>query len=467
MIKFVKLTKWLKPTLILAVTFTALWAYSISAQIEDLEDLKGTTEQTRENEVQNENTANLEEFKREIEQKNEEIKKLEEEAQKYRQEISSKQEMGKNLKDELKRIEKNIKQLKNDIYLTGKKIQKTEAEIKKTLLEIDQRETAVQKLRQGLAGLVQTVFEKDLLSTLAVFLQHNFISEFFRQLDYNNALEKNIFSALDSLRALQKELETQKMAAEKKKKELTVLQKSFSGRKNLQEETKKAQNSLLLETKNQEKKYQELLLEQEKKRAALEDEIREIEAKLDIAVDLSSLPRKGVGVLGWPLPELSLSSCFKGFNEFKNCITQFFGYTSFATVGGYNGKGHNGVDFRAAPGTQVLAAEGGVIDNTGDTDIGCRKASYGKWILVRHSNNLSSIYAHLANIGVYSGQEIKRGDYLGLSGATGYATGPHLHFGVFVTQAVKIESIRSRVCGRMMTLPIAPREGYLNPLDYL
>src|SRR3989344_4675276 len=117
MIKFVKLTKWLKPTLILAVTFTALWAYSISAQIEDLEDLKGTTEQTRENEVQNENTANLEEFKREIEQKNEEIKKLEEEAQKYRQEISSKQEMGKNLKDELARVEKTIKQLKNDIYL--------------------------------------------------------------------------------------------------------------------------------------------------------------------------------------------------------------------------------------------------------------------------------------------------------------------------------------------------------------
>ena len=450
----------------MAIILAIFWPWSLVINAEETEEEEKTTEKT-EIEAPEENTENIDELKREIEQKNEEIKKLEEEAQKYRQEIVSKQQMGKTLKDELARIEKTIKQLRNDIYLTDKKIQKSELEVKETSLDINDKEKSIKKLRNGLTGLLQNFAEKDQISLIATLLKYNFLSGFFQQLDYGSTLKKNIFSALEHLRTLQKELQAKKEAAENKKTELANLKKIIGGRRKYQEETKKKQNELLLETKNQEKKYQELLLEQEKKRAALEDEIREIEAKLDIVVDFSSLPRKGVGVLGWPLPEVSLVSCFKGVNEFKNCITQFFGYTSFAAVGGYNGKGHNGVDFRAAPGTQILATEDGVVDAIGDTDIGCRKASYGKWILIRHSNNLSSIYAHLANIEVYSGQEIKRGDYVGLSGATGYATGPHLHFGVFVTQAVKIESIKSRVCGRMMTLPIAPRDGYLNPLDYL
>lgn len=409
----------------------------------------------------------IDDLRRTIEQKNEEIQKLEEEAQKYRAEIASKQQMGETLKGELNRIEKTIKQLKNDVYLTERKIQKTELEIKETSLEIQDKENSIEKLQGGLAGLLRAVSEKDQISILATLLKHNVISDFFRQLDYFSLLEKQILDSTDALRALQKELQDQKSAAENKKKELTVLKKSINERKKLQENTKKQQNELLNETKNQEKKYRELLLEQEKKRAALESEIRDIESKIQITIDPSSLPKKGTGVLGWPLPEISFSSCFRGLNELKNCITQFFGYTSFAAVGGYNGKGHNGVDFRSAPGTQVFAAEDGFIVGTGDTDSGCRKASYGKWILIHHANNLSTLYAHLASIAVYPGQQVKRGDYIGLSGSSGYATGPHLHFTVFATPAVRIESIRSRVCGRLMTLPISSLNGYLNPLDYL
>ena len=136
-------------------------------------------------------------------------------------------------------------------------------------------------------------------------------------------------------------------------------------------------------------------------------------------------------------------------------------------MGSYGGKGHNGVDFRAENGTPVQSTEAGIVQGVGDTDTGCRRASYGKWILVKHENNLSTLYAHLSAISVSQGQTIKRGERIGLSGQSGYATGPHLHFGVYASQAVTIEAIRSQVCGRLMTLPLSAVNGYLNPLDYL
>ena len=225
---------------------------------------------------------------------------------------------------------------------------------------------------------------------------------------------------------------------------------------------------MLKTTKNLEKGYQALLVEQEKKRAALEEEITSIEEKIKVTIDPSRLPSHGTGVLALPLPDMILESCW-GTNPVgdKNCITQFFGNTDFSKTGVYQSKGHNGIDLRSDIGTQIFAAERGIIEGVGDTDIGCRGASYGKWVLIRHPNNLSTLYAHLSQVAVAPGQQIQRNNTIGYSGKTGYATGPHLHFTVFATQGVQIQSIRSRVCGRMMTLPVSATNGYLNPLDYL
>ena len=260
-----------------------------------------------------------------------------------------------------------------------------------------------------------------------------------------------------------------KADAEKKKSDLQDLGAVLRGRKKIQDSERIARANLLKETKNQEKQYAALLAEREARRAALENEVRSIEEKIKISVDTSILPNRGSGVLGWPLPNISLSPCRISLrmDAITNCITQYFGYTSFAAIGGYSGKGHNGADFRADVGTAILAAESGEVAGTGDTDLGCRGASYGKWILLRHPNNLSTLYGHLSVVDVSAGQNIQRGARIGYSGKTGYATGPHLHFSVFATQAVRIDSIVSRVCGRMMTLPISALNGYLNPLDYL
>ena len=151
-------------------------------------------------------------------------------------------------------------------------------------------------------------------------------------------------------------------------------------------------------------------------------------------------------------------------------ITQYFGNTPFATANPqvYNGHGHNAIDLGASPGTPLKSARTGVVLGTGNTDITCPGASYGKWVFIQHDNGLSTIYAHLSVISVSKGDSVETGSVIGYSGSTGYATGPHLHFGVYASSGSEIASFPSKSCaGKTYTMPVADISAYLNPLSYL
>lgn len=83
---------------------------------------------------------------------------------------------------------------------------------------------------------------------------------------------------------------------------------------------------------------------------------------------------------------------------------------------------HRGVDYGAPEGTPVRTVGDGVVEFAG------RQGGYGNVVEVRHSKERSTLYAHLSRIDVKPGQKLRQGDRLGAVGATGWATGPHLHF---------------------------------------
>lgn len=409
----------------------------------------------------------IDDLKKKVEEHNAEIAKLEEEAKKNRAGLTDTQQRGKTFKEEIIRLQANIKRLKNDIYLTERKIQGAELQIEELTLEIYEKEVSIAKLKDGLAGVIKIFFENDRISPFEALAGQSQFSNFFRFIDYQALLQKHMLASLTEVKALREDLNSKKKLLEEQRNQAAELHNQLSVRKISLVSEQQDQTKLLTVTKQQEKLYQDIIREQEKKKLLLEQEIKKLEEQIRITIDPASLPRKGTGVMGWPLPDVSSASCWDGGAGFKNCITQFFGYTQFAAAGAYNGKGHNGADFRADIGTPVLASSDGIVEAVGDTDVGCRGASYGRWVLLKHTNNLSTLYAHLSQISVSKDQQVSRGTKIALSGKSGYATGPHLHFGMYVTQGVQITSIRSVVCGTMMTLPIAAINAYLNPLDYL
>lgn len=86
---------------------------------------------------------------------------------------------------------------------------------------------------------------------------------------------------------------------------------------------------------------------------------------------------------------------------------------------------HGGTDFRAPTGTAVGAVNSGIVRIAKD------RYYAGNSVVIDHGYGIYSQYYHLSKIEVKVGQRVKKGDIIGLSGATGRVSGPHLHFGIF------------------------------------
>jgi murein DD-endopeptidase MepM/ murein hydrolase activator NlpD len=114
-----------------------------------------------------------------------------------------------------------------------------------------------------------------------------------------------------------------------------------------------------------------------------------------------------------------------------------------------------------------MAAMSGKIIGISNTDLvpGCY--SYGQWIMIKHPNGLSTLYAHLSVESVAVGDTVATGQIIGYSGNTGYTTGPHLHFGVYASDGVQIKKFDTSINCKGATIPVADFKAYLNPLSYL
>jgi murein DD-endopeptidase MepM/ murein hydrolase activator NlpD len=124
------------------------------------------------------------------------------------------------------------------------------------------------------------------------------------------------------------------------------------------------------------------------------------------------------------------------------------------------------VDFAADIGTPVLAAREGVVMQVENdfAKAGLNRERYGgraNFIRILHDDGTMALYAHLREEGalVRVGQRVRVGQQIGLSGNTGFTTGPHLHFVIQVNRGMKLESLPFRMRGPAGPLRIAGGAG--------
>lgn len=397
----------------------------------------------------------IEELQQKIDEKNSLISDLEEEIKLYQSKVEKTQKESKNLSGTISTLDLSLKKLQKDISLTKEKVSKVGYEIDSLKKQIADSEENIDYDKQILASSIAKIYDYQSNSALEVFLDGRSLSNSWDDIDRMNLVQEGLMEKMDEIRDKKVALENIKKQNENKRADLNSLNKMLAGQSDSVVETKKETSKLLTDTKQKESNYQKILEEKKRLKDAFEEEISAYESAIKIVIDPKSLPDIGLGVLKWPLD--------------KVVITQYFGNTPFATKNPqiYNGKGHTGVDMGTIIGTPVKASRSGVVAGTGNTDAFAGCYSYGKWVFINHDNGLSTLYAHLSSINVTIGQKVTTSEIVGLSGNTGYSTGPHLHFGTYATAGVKITTFSNSKYCKNAVIPIADPTAYLNPLSYL
>ncbi len=395
-------------------------------------------------------------IQKQIDARNASIAALDTEIAQYQSQLDAASTQANTLSNTIKQLDISKKKLEASITVTQDKIAATNLQIAQLNADIGHKQSTINDDDVFIAKSLAAIRENDDSSLIELILGQQSLSQAYTTIDNLASLQKSVQDKIAELKSKKKVLQDNVAQTKIKKAELVSLNTNLVNQRAVLVATEKDKASLLAQTKNSEANYKKIITDKAAQQAAFGQEILNYEKTLHLlTVTLKDLPATGSGVLHWPVN--------------KVVITQYFGNTSFSTKNPqiYNGKGHTGMDFGAAIGTPIKAALDGVIVGVGNTDLipGCY--SYGKWIMIKHPDGLSTLYAHLSVPLVSKGQLVSTGDVIGYSGETGYATGPHLHFGVYATAGVVITDYVNSAHCKGAILPLADISAYLNPLSYL
>ena len=389
------------------------------------------------------------ELRAQIEEQNAKLKELEAEIAKYEGELQKVGAEKSTLQKAIKELDITRQKLAADIRITENRIQATTLQIGELESEILTKGEHIELNEEAIARAIRRINELENESLIEQILVNRRFSDVWDQVSTLEQFQGTVREDIQTLLALKDDLESTKAEEEEKRNDLASFRKNLSGQKQVLDVTRSQKNNLLDETKNEEANYQALLEERRAAKAQFERQLQDLESQLQFTLDPSRIPSRGEGVLAWPVKDVY--------------ITQEFGHT--ADSGRlYRSGTHNGVDFRASIGTPIYSALAGEV-----IAVNTKVASfcqYGKWVLVRHFNGLTTLYAHLSLVSVDSGDSVRTGDLLGYSGDTGYALGPHLHFTVYASDAVEFKQYTCN-SGVTLTIPVSAPSGYLDPLSFL
>jgi len=386
-----------------------------------------------------------------INQHNADIANLQQQISQYQSQLDTISKQKDSLSGQIASLALNAKALASNIALTQDKIDNTNLTIQSLSSQIGTKQDNIQSALDSIALYIKQTNEFEQSTILDTVLSDSDFTSAWNDVDTMETVQASIRQSITTLKQVKGELEDTKSQTVQAKNQLVALENSLSDQKKVVLQNTAQKTELLKETKNSEANYQALVASTQAREDALQQDVRNYESQLKYILNPSSLPSSGT--LSWPL-----SSIF---------VTQLFGKTVAGKRLYANGT-NNGTDFRAAIGTPVMAMADGVVAGTGDTDTQCHKASFGRFILIKYNDGLASTFGHLSLIKVTAGETVTRGEVVGYSGSTGYATGPHLHVSLYARDAVNVQSLPSKSCpGRILTQPIAPINAYLDPLFYM
>ncbi len=349
-----------------------------------------------------------------------ELQDLAKEEQRYRDILDLKQKENALIAAQITRIdsesaqiEKNIKKNEDDIATLTQELDRIHSEItQKEQLIIIQKAVLAQFLRERYQDFA------------ADAIQH---SAFVRLLDSDSVAHDDrlahasasISDYVTQIHNAQEALKNDQADLEKRSQEIRDAKYQLEKRSDYLESSRNYKSVLATQIAVDESKYQNRLDKVLQKQLAIQQEITDLANTQVSNFSLADLPKRDKANFAIPVKK-------------PYVVTQGYGKTSFSS--NYKGGLHNGIDYAARGSYDILAAADGTVKATGDMG----RYGYGRWVAIDHNNGLITLYGHFSSVKVSKGKSVKKGDTLGVMGNTGFSTGTHLHFSVFVTKTFSI-----------------------------
>jgi murein DD-endopeptidase MepM/ murein hydrolase activator NlpD len=258
--------------------------------------------------------------------------------------------------------------------------------------------------------------------SLQIFLSNSTLSEAVSELWNTNSLQTGLISSISELNKLSDQLEQTLTEASEKRQAIQAEKKNLQNSMAIAVQEKNAKADVLMVAKNRESVYQKQLTLLQEQQDSIASQINRMEQELKLALVPGQVPPAAKGLLSWPV-------IFSSGGNGK--LTQAYGNIDHSLYGNHP---HNGMDIGTPIGTPIYAAADGVVIRVDRNDVSSwKKYQYGTYVLIDHQNGLSTLYAHLAKYLVSAGDKVSRGEVIAYSDNTGYSTGSHLHFGLYLT----------------------------------
>ena len=316
----------------------------------------------------------------------------------------------KNLKNDtqkyIEELDKNLEALTDELNNTLIAIDNKQIEIDNTNIVLEETKNKEEKQYHDMKLRIKFFYEKGDTSFVESILSGDNLEDILTKAEYIQSITEYDRKKLNELVDIKNQIIIIEHQLNTEKEELVLLKETEIAQKEnievlIAEKTKELDDmNSKINTSNAELK--KLQAEQKK----LEAEIAAIE-KAILARGNSNRILKG-GLI-WPCPS-------------SKRITSSFGNRKSPTKGA--STFHQGIDIGAPVGENVLSAA------AGEVVISSYSYSAGNYIMINHGSGIFTIYMHLSKRNVDVGQEVSQGQKIGEVGSTGYATGPHLHFGI-------------------------------------
>ncbi|KKM09913.1 hypothetical protein SY88_16250 [Clostridiales bacterium PH28_bin88] len=320
--------------------------------------------------------------------------------QKNQQAIQQATKEIKSLTGQLRVLQENIEQVENELDDLKAQLKEAERRVAQAEKELKEAEDALTHRSDVFRTRLKEIYLNGKVDYLEVLMQSTSITDFLVRFDL---LKKIAEQDVEMLRSIEKE----KQEVERKKADLEVRRNEIAS---LKDRTEKKQDRLESQRAEKEKLVSKLQTDKAAAERALAEEEETFEKLAARIRELASKAGKySGGKMQWPLP---------GYSR----ITSDYGWRTHPIL--KDKRFHNGIDIAAPTGTQVVAAEGGKVI------LADWFGAYGKAVVIDHGGGVTTLYGHLSQILVKTGETVTRGQVIGKVGSTGLSTGPHLHFTV-------------------------------------